>query len=88
VWRLDPERIAATDEVILAAVTVSDAINSGHGDRLCAEIARRVASAGPREAAAVEVVTERYDALEWFAGHRTPLARVVHARCAVPGPSS
>jgi hypothetical protein len=84
VWRLDPERIAATDEVILAAATVSNAIYSGHGARLCEEIARRVASAGPREATGVEVVTERYDAVKWFAGERTPLERVVHARCLVP----
>ncbi|MCU1343827.1 MAG: hypothetical protein JWL70_93 [Acidimicrobiia bacterium] len=84
IWRLDPERIAATDEVILAAATVSDAIANGHADRLCAEIAQRVLSAGPREATAVEVVTEQYDAVQWFAGQRTPLQRQVHAQCAVP----
>jgi hypothetical protein len=87
VWRLDPERIGATDEVILAGATVSDAVNAGHADRLCDDIARRVASAGPDEAIAIEVVTERYDAVEWFGGNRAPLARVVHARCPVPGRS-
>jgi len=84
VWRLDPERIAGTDEVILAAATVSDAINAGHADRLCGEIATRVARSGPADASDIEVVTERYDALEWFAGRRIPLERIVHARCPVP----
>jgi len=83
VWRLDPERIAGTDEVIQAAATVSDAIGAGTADRLCAEIAQRVSSSGPREANAVEVVTERYDSVKWFAGDRTVLGRVVHAHCPV-----
>jgi hypothetical protein len=88
VWRLDPQRIGGTDEVIQAAATVSDAIAAGHADRLCAEIARRVSTAGPREATAVEVVTEQYDSIGWFAGDRTPLARVVHAHCPIPERSS
>jgi hypothetical protein len=83
VWRLDPERVAATDEVILAAATVSRHVNGGTADVLCGEIAERVAASGPSEATAVEVVTERFDAVAWFRGERTPLDRVVHARCEV-----
>jgi hypothetical protein len=82
-WRLDPERIAGTDEVILAAGTVSTAIYEGKAGQLCAEIAWRVSRAGPSAATAVEVITERYDAVRWFAGDRTPLGRAVHARCPV-----
>lgn len=83
VWRLDPRLIAATDEVIMAAATVSAAIHGGTADLLCADIAARVASGGPADAERVEVVTERFDAVRWFAGDRTPLERRVHATCEV-----
>jgi hypothetical protein len=83
VHRLSPERIAATDEVIQAAATVSDAIARGEVAALCADIAARVAADGPDAATAVEVVSEDYDAVAWYDGDRTPLGRVVHARCPV-----
>jgi hypothetical protein len=83
VWRLDPARLAATDEVILAAATVSRHVGAGTSEVLCDEIAGRVATDGPSGAIAVEVVTERFDAVAWFRGERTPLDRVVHARCEV-----
>lgn len=86
VWRLDPRLIAATDEVIIAAVTVSNAVNTRTADLLCADIAGRVAASGPAAAERVEVVTERYDAVRWFEGDRTPLERQVHASCEVPRP--
>lgn len=82
-WRLDPTRLAATDEVILAAATVSRHVRAGTAAVLCDEIAERVASDGPAGAAAVEVVTERFDAVAWFRGERTPLERIVHVRCEV-----
>lgn len=82
-WRLSPVQIAATDEVITAAATVSDAIAAGRTDDLCAQIAARVADDGPDDATAIEVVSERYDAIEWFEGNHTPLERDVHARCEV-----
>jgi hypothetical protein len=84
VWRLDPRLIAATDEVIIAAVTVSRAIQSGTADQLCADIAARVAARGPSGATTVEVVTERFDAVRWFEGDHTPITRRVHAECPVP----
>ncbi len=83
-WRLDPERLAATDEVILAAATVSRHVRAGTAEVLCEEVAGRVASDGPAGATTVEVVTERFDAVAWFDGERTPLERVVHASCEVP----
>jgi hypothetical protein len=83
--RLGPQRIAGTDEIILATATVSGAINAGTVDQLCTEIARRVAGDGPGTAVGVEVVTERFDAIRWYRGDHTPIDRVVHATCPVPG---
>ena len=85
IHRLGPQRIAGTDEIILATATVSGAINAGTVDDLCSEIARRVAGDGPDSAASVEVVTERFDAIRWYRGDHTPIDRVVHATCPVPG---
>jgi len=82
-WWLSPELIADTDEPIQATGAVSDAIDQGTTAELCADIAKRVADDGPPEATAVEVITARYDAVHWFHGDRTPLGRVVHARCEV-----
>jgi hypothetical protein len=82
-YRLDPQRIAATPQPVTAAVVVSLAIARGEAAQLCAEIAERVARSGPDDASTIEVVTERYDAVDWFDGDRTPIERVVHATCAV-----
>lgn len=84
--RLGPERIAGTDEIILATATVGGAIAAGTTDQLCQEIARRVASVGPDSAVTVEVVTERFDAVRWYDGDREPLDRRVHSDCPVPRP--
>jgi hypothetical protein len=84
VERLGPERIAGTDEIILATATVGGAINAGTTDALCTEIAGRVASSGPASAVTIEVVTERYDAILWYRGDRTPIDKTVHSTCAVP----
>jgi hypothetical protein len=79
--RLTPAEIGGTTVVNQAASVVTTAIVGGRADELCATIAARLMSgAGP---VAVEVVTERYDAVRWFNGDRTPVDRVVHARCAV-----
>jgi hypothetical protein len=83
--RLGPQRIGGSDEIILATATVSGAIGAGTVDQLCAEIAARVAGDGPDTAARVEVVTERFDAIRWYRGDHTPIERVVHATCPVPG---
>ena len=80
--RLSPSQIAATDEIILATVTVSNAIRSERADLLCADVAARVRDDAAPDVA-VEVVTLRYDALDWYDGERTPIDRVVHARCQV-----
>jgi hypothetical protein len=84
VVRLSPQLIADDNEVILAGATVSTAIATGHAATLCDEIATRV-SGHVSGAVAVDVVTERYDAIRWFAGDRTPIERAVQATCAVRG---
>jgi hypothetical protein len=86
--RLAPRLLAGTDEVILAGVTVSNAIAGGTAGRLCADIAGRVSGAEPAwRGGTVEVVTETYDAVRWFEGDRDPIRRRTHARCPV-GPGS
>ena len=82
-WRLDPHRLAGTDEVIEAATVVRRAVTSGQADRLCREIADRVAQSGPGEAEIIEVVTEYIDAIDWFDGPVDPEDRVVHSICTV-----
>ena len=81
VIRLTPAEIGGTTVVNQAASVVTTAIVGGRAADLCAVIAGRVG--GDAGAVAVEVVTERYDAVRWFDGDRTPVDRVVHARCPV-----
>jgi hypothetical protein len=83
IGRLVPDVIAGTTVVNQAVTVVADAIASGRADRLCVEIAGRVAAGPPNGAVAVEVVTETYDAPAWFDGVRQPVSRHVHARCEV-----
>jgi hypothetical protein len=78
--RLDPSDIAGTDEVILAAVAVSDALRDATADLLCDDIVVRVGDRMP-PGARVRIVTETYEAIGWYRGDRTPLSTVVHAEC-------
>ena len=78
--RLTPAEIGGTTVVNQAASVVTTAIVGGRARELCADIAGRV---GGGDRVAVEVVTERYDAVRWFDGDRTPVSRMVHARCPV-----
>lgn len=78
VQRLSPSVIAGTDEVILAAQTVSHAIGTGTATELCAEIVARYKS---EIAGTVEVITETFDAVNWYHGDKSPLQRTIHASC-------
>jgi hypothetical protein len=78
--RIHPRDIAGTDEVILAAVTVSDALRDDTTELLCGDIVARLGPGAP-EGAQVQIVTEVYDAIEWYRGDRTPLSTVVHTSC-------
>jgi hypothetical protein len=80
--RLSPELISGNDEPVLAASTVSLALDAGMAESLCDRVAGRVAHAGRDDLSAIEVVSERHD-LDRFAPDE-PLARRRHARCEVP----
>ena len=80
--RLSSQVIGGTDEPMLAAESVVDAIRADATAALCAEVAARAASDHP--GATLEVVTERYDTLAWFDDQRTPIERTVWATCEVP----
>lgn len=85
-----PPRVLGTDEVLQAAATLRQAIRRGRkgSARLCEEIAARVAvdPAFPG-ATEVEVRSERYDAIAYFAGDKVPLGKPVRrARCKVTPP--
>jgi hypothetical protein len=77
---LTPELVARTDEPVQAVATVDRAVSGGTADRLCREIARRVARARPGTAT-IEIVTAEWDSVRFFEGDRRPRARTVHARC-------
>ena len=85
VERLSPRLVTGTDEVILAASTVTNAVAAGPATAaaLCAEIAGRVA-ASRADVAQIRLATETYDAVDYFDGQRTPAGVEVHATCPVP----
>lgn len=80
VWRLDPETISGSDEVILAAATVARAIRGGRVEALCREIADRI---DDPEARHVVVRTEQHDLVASLTDGAEPLAVEEHARCEV-----
>jgi hypothetical protein len=83
--RLSPELIGDSDEPVLASATAERAVASTAGaETLCTAIARR--AGGDAELQAIEVVTERYDTVDYFAGDEEPESVVVHARCRVGAP--
>jgi hypothetical protein len=78
IFRLNPEIIAGTDEVILAAQTVSHSIANGTTAQLCAEIQDRLDAETTGQ---IEIVTEVFDAVNWYADDKSPLSRTIHATC-------
>ena len=76
--RLSPAVIGGTDEIVLAAVVVTDAVDGGPVamDRLCREVAGRVDRAGT-----VEIVTERHDTVALLQDDEPPVEVEVHHRC-------
>lgn len=84
--RLGPELIADTDEVIQAGALVRRAVAGGPATagELCRTIAGRL-SGSDGDTVAVEVRTDRYDAIGWYRGRSDPLVSTVHATCEVDG---
>lgn len=81
VSRLGSAAIGGTDEVILAAATVSAAVRRGEVDELCIEIARRL---DRTEFSTVIVRTEVVDVVDHVADDASPLRIEEHGRCGVP----
>lgn len=79
--RLGARVIGGTDEVILAAVTVSVAVRRGEVDELCREIAERLTGT---DIAVVVIRTEVVDVVEHVAQGSEPAEIVEHGRCLVP----
>lgn len=85
--------LLGTDEVMQAAALVRKAVAAGPvaAEQLCAHVARRVAASddpADAPAAEVEIRTDTFDAVAYFAGDRRPRASQVHARCRVQGRGS
>jgi len=80
---LGPE-LLGTAEVMQAHQTVRVAIRRGHARELCRRVAQRVRTE-PEHADLhhLEVRTDHYDAIAYFAGDKRPRQTRVHARCTV-----
>jgi hypothetical protein len=81
--RLEPRTISGSVEVVHAYSTLLRANRTGDQQRLCEEIATRVATRGPEAVATVVVAAERHDMVTSVAEGPRPLARIEHARCPV-----
>ncbi len=82
-----PPKLVANDEVLQAAATIRNAIRRGgrRSRALCRKIARNVVAASPAydQVVRVEIVTDHYDCIEYFAGDIAPKRSKVHAKCLV-----
>ncbi|HET9477677.1 MAG TPA: hypothetical protein VFP63_09330 [Dehalococcoidia bacterium] len=80
--RVLPPDAILNDEVIQAFETLRQAIADGPEatHALCERIAARAGRPGD---VAVEIVTDRYDAIRYFEGDEKPLRSTVHASCKV-----
>jgi hypothetical protein len=78
--------IGASDDPLIVAGELRDAIRDGRAQQRCEEIARRAAAweGLPPEASSIDVVSERHDVVAQVEGSSSLLERTVHATCAVP----
>ncbi len=78
--------IGDSDDPLIVAGELRDAVRNDRADRRCEEIAVRAArwDALPTGVARVEVVTERHDVVAHVEGEPSLLRRTVHASCEVP----
>ncbi len=82
-----PPEILGTEEVMQAHQTVTVAIRGGRTAALCRRVAQVVAQEpGYEDLERLEVRTDIYDAIAYFAGNRSPQSTRVHTRCTVGGP--
>jgi hypothetical protein len=76
--RLSPEVVGGSDQIVTAAVVVSQAISEGSAATrlLCEDIADRVDGPG-----SIEIVTERHDAVDLLRDGTDAISVTVHERC-------
>lgn len=79
-----PPELVGTEEIMQAYQTVRVAIRRGHAAELCQRAAQLVA-ADPDHADIdrLEVRSDTYDSIAYFAGDKKPRGTRVHARCSV-----
>lgn len=81
-----PPRLLDTPEIMQASQTAFVAAKTPEGAvELCARVAANVAEAGDAwsDVVALELRTDRYDAVRYWQGERKPQRSKVHARCRV-----
>ncbi len=78
--------IGDSDDPLIVAGELRDAIGDGRAQRRCDEIAERARDwSGLRPTSvSIEVVTERHDVVAQVEGDSSLLDRTVHASCEVP----
>ena len=80
--RLSPRLIADTDEVVMAKDAVVNAINQGRTTELCQNISARIIDKDST-VSRVRIVTETYNAVDWFYDNKEPIAVQIHSECIV-----
>ncbi len=79
-----PPALLGSEEIMQAHQTVRVAIRRGYARDLCQRAAARVrADPDHADLERLEVRTDHYDALAYFAGDTKPRSTRVHARCSV-----
>ena len=78
--------IGDSDDPLIVAGELRDAIRDGRAHERCEEISGRAAAWGglPADSTSIEVVTERHDVVVQVEGGQSLIARTVHASCEVP----
>jgi hypothetical protein len=78
--------VGDSDDPLIVAGELRDAIRDGRAPQRCDEIARRAAAwrGLPADTATIEVVTERRDVVAQVSGSPSLIERTVHASCEVP----
>lgn len=85
VLTLTPGLIGQSDDPLIVAGELREAIAGGRANERCSGVAERLSrSARAPAAVAVEVVVERHDVVARATGAPSLIERTVHARCEVP----
>jgi hypothetical protein len=76
-----PPSAVFNDEIVQAWETLRQAIAAGPEATI--DLCDQIATRAPEDAVTVEIVTDRFDAIRYFEGDKTPLQSTVHATCEV-----